>query len=82
MIGCVTVYRADFNGVHIVIIDYPYCQYSVRAPDCLNGFRCSLGECLPFASVCNGIEDCHDGQDEKLDYCTTIGMSKCIAGSW
>lgn len=51
------------------IIEYAYCQHSVRGPICINGFRCPLGSCLDRNVICNGVSDCHDGSDERKEYC-------------
>ncbi|XP_066591634.1 serine protease nudel [Prorops nasuta] len=34
-----------------------------------DGFRCSLGQCIPTNRLCDGVEDCRDGADEEKDQC-------------
>ena len=54
--------------IHL-LSEYPYCQHSIRSPSCINGFRCPLGECLDRRSICNGVQECHDGSDESHENC-------------
>jgi hypothetical protein len=37
----------------------PYCE----------GIRCSLGQCIPWKKVCDGIRDCREGLDENPEQC-------------
>lgn len=32
-------------------------------------FHCDISACVPKASLCNGIPDCHDGKDESVAQC-------------
>ncbi|KAJ8684611.1 hypothetical protein QAD02_020404, partial [Eretmocerus hayati] len=41
-------------------------------PDC-EGMRCSLGKCISWNRICDGIHDCHDGADESSSQCTQLG---------
>lgn len=58
------------------VVDYSYCQHSVKEPVCINGFRCPLGSCLDRNVICNGVSDCHDGSDEKTEYCDFLYKGK------
>ena len=33
-------------------------------------FRCSNGECIPFANKCDGVVQCPDADDERM--CSTL----------
>ena len=32
---------------------------------CTSGFQCSSGLCVSNSSICNGVNDCVDGTDER-----------------
>nr|XP_034181143.1 serine protease nudel [Osmia lignaria] len=34
-----------------------------------DGFRCSIGECIPKDRICDGVLDCRDHSDENPKYC-------------
>ncbi|XP_012280703.1 serine protease nudel [Orussus abietinus] len=48
-------------------------------PSC-DGFRCRLGQCVPWNQVCDGIQDCRDAADENADNCQEA-KSRCKNGS-
>lgn len=48
------------------------CKHSKKATNgvtvpsaCTDGFRCKSGSCINMSLVCNGVDDCYDGSDEK-----------------
>ena len=53
--------------------------------ECTNAYKCYKSYCIPFRMLCNGIQDCLEGDDEKS--CDTYncpgflkcsGMSNCV----
>ena len=43
-------------------------------------FKCSDGVCISKDSVCNGVEDCTNGSDEKLDDCDSEDITLRLVG--
>lgn len=41
----------------------------VGIEDYCDGQRCSRGRCVPFGSMCDGVKDCEDGNDESETVC-------------
>ncbi|XP_015117186.1 serine protease nudel [Diachasma alloeum] len=41
---------------------------AVQAPEC-EGLRCDIGNCVPWGKICDGVEDCRDGEDEAHGRC-------------
>ncbi|XP_031786377.1 serine protease nudel-like isoform X3 [Nasonia vitripennis] len=37
-------------------------------PKC-EGIRCSMGKCIPWEQVCDGVRECRDGADESPEHC-------------
>ncbi|XP_034949876.1 serine protease nudel isoform X2 [Chelonus insularis] len=47
------------EGSSYIPVDPPFCD----------GKRCSLGNCVTWDRVCDGIQDCRDGSDESITIC-------------
>ena len=46
--------------------------------ECTNTFKCPSSYCIPLRKVCDGVEDCLEGEDESLcDNYTCPGYLKC-----
>ena len=46
--------------------------------ECTNSFKCYQSYCIPFRMLCNGREDCLEGDDEKnCDHYNCPGFLKC-----
>ena len=59
--------RTCFNGTEIFI---HFARYFRLLPACRpmeNSFQCDSGMCIPAILQCNGVDDCDDGSDEKID---------------
>ncbi|KAJ8043689.1 Latent-transforming growth factor beta-binding protein 4 [Holothuria leucospilota] len=53
--------------------------------DCKGNFNCQNGVCIPLSFVCDGREDCSNGADENVTFCTDIvknEMTFNIAHHW
>ncbi|KAJ3666758.1 hypothetical protein Zmor_002189 [Zophobas morio] len=46
-------------------------QLFVNSTEC-KSFRCFLGQCIKNHTLCDGISDCRNGEDEELDFCTRL----------
>ncbi|KAK7603208.1 hypothetical protein V9T40_003207 [Parthenolecanium corni] len=54
----------------------PTSPTTTSASGCGTGeFQCALNECIPYSWVCDGMEDCNQGEDEKD--CGTFTPSYC-----
>ena len=46
--------------------------------ECTNAYKCYKSYCIPFRMLCNGIQDCLEGDDEKnCDTYNCSGFLKC-----
>ena len=64
----------SFKCVHIYMYTYIYIYIGPVYLDCRDGhgFHCDNGtRCLHYSSVCNGVQSCTDGSDER-DCCKFI----------
>ena len=89
MLPCESGTTTCFNRKHICMYDKDennalmFCRNGAHLLHCKDfqcsaSFKCSDSYCIPYKRVCDGINDCQDGQDEG--FCENYvcrGMFKC-----
>ncbi|KHJ75286.1 Low-density lipoprotein receptor domain class A, partial [Oesophagostomum dentatum] len=57
------------------------CAYNCTKCDTRLAFTCSDKKCVPLMLVCDGIEDCLEGEDEKNCSCGGLDKFECRSAS-
>ncbi|XP_063992625.1 serine protease nudel isoform X2 [Diachasmimorpha longicaudata] len=62
-----TLTSIDYYNSYITQAMYDQTK-AVQAPEC-EGLRCSTGNCVVWKKICDGVDDCRDGEDEAQGRC-------------
>ena len=88
-VPCIPNHSKCFSVHHLCVYDYnrfdhiAYCRNgghlsSCEMIECTNTFKCPRSYCIPLRKVCDGENDCLEGEDEvNCDSYTCPGYLKC-----